>query len=173
MSASAFWELTSADQAVAVARRLRAIGFHELEAYTPYEVRDLEPLLGIRRSRIPVAGAVFAIAGTLAAYLIIWFCNAYDSPLDVGGRPLDSLPADVPIMFETAVLFSALAIFVAVIVRSGMPRLHRPVSEIDGFERTSVDRYWIGIDEHELSHAHFERAVSAIGANPIWRREAT
>ncbi|MGH7284369.1 MAG: DUF3341 domain-containing protein, partial [Polyangiaceae bacterium] len=138
--------------------------------YGPYEVEELEPVLGVRRSRIPIVGAIFAVTGVITAYAIIWFCNAYDFPLDVGGRPLDSLPADVPIMFETAVLFASLAIFVAMIVRSGMPRLHRDVFEIDGFERTSIDRFWIGIDESELGPEDFARTLSELERPPVWRR---
>ena len=170
MSTSAFWELSSAGEAVALARDLRSRGYRKIEAYGPYEIEELEPLLDIRRSRIPVVGAIFAIVGLVSAYGIIWFCNAYDWPLDVGGRPLDSLPADVPILFETAVLFASLAIFVAMLARSGLPRLHKPVFEIEGFERTSVDRFWIGIDETELGGEVFGRVLSEVERAPVWRR---
>lgn len=170
MSTSAFWEVTSADEAVALARDLRSRGYRRIEAYGPYEVEELEPLLEIPRSRIPIVAAIFAVMGVGVAYGIIWFCNAYDWPLNVGGRPLDSLPADVPILFETAVLFASLAVFVAMLARSGLPRLHKPVFEIDGFERTSIDRFWIGIDEAELGRDVFGRVLAEIARAPIWRR---
>lgn len=170
MSTSAFWEAASPEEAIALARALREGGYRRIEAYGPYEIEELEPLLGIRRSRIPVVGAVFGFVGAVTAYAIIWFCNAYDFPLNVGGRPLDSLPADVPIMFETAVLFASAAIFVAMLARSDMPRLHREVFEIDGFERTSIDRFWIGIDESELSADTFARTLNVIEREPVWRR---
>ena len=170
MRPSAFWELSSADEAVALARELRTRGYREIEVYGPYEIEALEPLLEIRRSRIPVVAAVFAVIGLSTAYAIIWFCNAYDWPLNVGGRPLDSLPADVPILFETAVLFASLAIFVAMLARSGLPRLHKDVFEIEGFERTSVDRFWIGVDETELGGDVFGRLLAEIEPPPVWRR---
>lgn len=170
MSVSAFWELPSADAAIALAQDLRSRGYRHIEAYGPYEIEELEPVLEIRRSRIPVVGAIFAVTGLVTAYGIIWFCNAYDYPLNVGGRPFNSLPADVPILFETAVLFASLSIFVAMLARSGLPRLHKDVFEIEGFERTSVDRFWIGIDEAELGGEAFGRALAEIQRPPVWRR---
>jgi hypothetical protein len=40
---------------------------------------------------------------------------------------------------------------------SGLPRLHHPVFEVEGFERASVDRFWLGVDEAD---AHFDERVS-------------
>ncbi|MEO8878152.1 MAG: DUF3341 domain-containing protein, partial [Polyangiaceae bacterium] len=168
-SARVFWELSSADDAIVAARELHGLGFRSVEAYTPYEVPELEPLLAIQRTRIPVLAFLAAAFGTLLAYAIIWYCNAYSYPLDVGGRPYDSLPADVPIMFETAILFASLAIFVATLVRSGLPRLHSPVFEIPGFERVSIDAYWIGVDDTELGAEAFERALTVLGRENVKR----
>jgi hypothetical protein len=81
------------------------------------------------------------------AYLLQRWCNAGDFPINVGGRPLDSAPAFIPIAFETTVLFAALAGFFVTLGFSGLPRLYHPLFEVPGFERTTVDRYWLGIDD--------------------------
>lgn len=162
MSASAFWQLESPEDAIDAARTLRGLGYRTLEAHTPYEVKELEPLLLLKRSRVPQVAAAAAIAGIAVAFAILHFTNAVDYPLDVGGRPLDSLPADVPILFETAVLFAALATFFALLVRSGLPQLHRPVFELTGFERVSDDAFFVGIDENELGASTFERACAEL-----------
>ncbi len=143
------FEFTSPEQILAAAGTLRAMGFTRLEAYTPYPLPELEDTLAIRRSRIPRAVFVAATIGCALAFAILWFTNAHDYPLDVGGRPLDSLPADIPIMFETTVLFGSLTAFLLVFLRSGLPRLHRPVFEVEGIESASIDRFWIGIDPSE------------------------
>ena len=159
MTPTLFFELTSADAAVACARLLRERGFEKIEAYTPYGIPELEKLI-TARTRIPWVSLAAGLFGALFAYSLIWFCNAYDYPLDVGGRPLNSIPADVPIMFETAVLFSALATFFVLLLRSGLPRLAHPLFEVEGFERVSVDRYWIGVDasgDASLTYDDFEK----------------
>jgi hypothetical protein len=138
-------EFDDADALLAAARRMREIGCRTTRAYSPFRVEGIDEALGIQRTRIPVFALVAALSGVAFAYAVMWLCNAYDYPLNVGGRPLNSVPTDVPIMFETAVLFSSITAFVLVIVVSGMPRLHHDMNELAGFERTSVDRFWLTV----------------------------
>lgn len=139
-------ELASAEAAVQAARRLRKLGYERLDALTPFPIPELEGALGVRRSRLPLLVLGAGLAGAALAFLVIWWTNARDYPIDVGGRPLDSLPTDVPIMFELMVLSAALAAFGSALVLSGLPRLHHPLFEVEGFERTSVDRFWILVE---------------------------
>jgi hypothetical protein len=136
-------ELTSAEAVVAAAGRLRAMGYTALEAYTPFAIPELEAPLRIRRTRLPWLVLAAGASGAAMAFVIMWWTNAHDYRIDVGGRPYDSIPSDIPIMFETCVLFAALTAFGAALLLSGLPRLHHRVFEIDGFERTSIDRFWI------------------------------
>ncbi|HEX7665091.1 MAG TPA: DUF3341 domain-containing protein [Polyangiaceae bacterium] len=158
MSATFFWELSSVDEAIAAAKTLRALGYRSLEAFTPYDVPELDELLGLRTSRVARVAGFAAVTGMTLAYGVLWYANVHDYPLDVGGRPLNSLPAHVPIMFETTVLFAALSIFLFVLLRSGLPRLHRPLFELDAFRRASDDAVWLGIDPSELNPDALERA---------------
>jgi Protein of unknown function (DUF3341) len=140
-------EFTTVEEAVGAARGLRALGYHQLRAYTPFPVPELAEPLGIPRTPIPrfVLGA--GIAGGLLALLVVWWTNAIDFPLDVGGRPLSSWPSDVPIVFETTILFAAGTAFALVFLLSGLPRLYDPIMSVEGFERTSLDRFWIAVDD--------------------------
>ncbi len=79
-------------------------------------------------------------------YSLQWWINVIDLPLNIGGRPLHSAPAFIPITFEMAVLFASAAALFSALVLGGLPSLWHPVFEIDGFERASVDRFWLGID---------------------------
>ena len=147
MREGTLFEFASAEEALAAAVALRAMGFAHLDAYTPYPVPELDAALALRRTRIPRAVFAAAAFGCALAFAILWATNAYDYPLDVGGRPLNSLPADIPIMFETTVLLGSLAAFALVFVRSGLPRLHRPIFAVEGIQSVSVDRFWIGIEQ--------------------------
>ncbi len=132
-------------------RRLRAEGEVVVDAYTPCPVEGLEDVLEIERTRIPwIALAAGALAGA-AAYGIQWWISVVAYPLDVGGRPLHSAPTFVPITFEMAILGAAIAAFAAFVVAGGMPRLWHPVFEVDGFERATVDRYWLAVRDRQLA----------------------
>ncbi len=142
-------EFASADAALEGAKALVARGVSQVEAFTPYAVPELETALGVRRSRIPFGAFALGATGCALAFLLIWWTAAVDYPLDVGGRPFNSIPADIPIMFETTVLFTGVSAFLAVLLRSRLPRLYHPVFTLDGFERTTLDRYWLGIDHRD------------------------
>ena len=158
-------EFASADDAVTAARLLRALGYEKLEAYTPFGVPELEAPLGITRTVIPWLVLGGALGGAVVAVLVTWWTNSVDYPVAVGGRPLWSFPAHVPIVFETMVLFAAGAAFVLALALSGMPRLHAPIMEVPGFERTSLDRFWIAIDDVEsVYNAELPARLTAMGA---------
>jgi hypothetical protein len=162
-------EFASPEQLVSALEKLREMGLRDLDAYTPYPMVEIEPLLRIRRSFIPWAVLTMGIVGAITAYVVQWWCAAVAYPLNVGGRPYHSAPAFVPITFETTILFAALTAFVTPLLAAGLPRLHRPVFEIEGFESASVDGYWvaIGADDAKLDHASAERELRGIGARRV------
>jgi hypothetical protein len=136
-------EFGSPEELVVAVGTLRALGLTHLDAFTPYPVRELEPLLGIRRSPIPRWVLAAGLTGAGAAYLIQWWCAAVSYPIDVGGRPFHSAPAFIPITFETAILCAATTAFVSALLYAKLFRLYDPVFEAPGFERASVDRFWV------------------------------
>jgi Protein of unknown function (DUF3341) len=162
-------EFRSPHELLRAVSRLREIGLRKLDAYTPYPIRELEPLLEIKRSFIPKVVLAMGLLGATSAYLLQWWCAAVAYPLNVGGRPLHSGPAFIPITFETGILFAALTAFGLPLVLAGLPRLHHPVFEIEGFESASVDGYWVAIasDDPELDRARAETELQGLGARRI------
>lgn len=124
---------------------LRALGYARMEAYTPHPMPQLEAKLGIPRSwtpRVVLAGGAF---GAVFAFLVQYWLNGVDYPLNVGGRPLLSAPAFIPITFETTVLFASLTAFVTWLVVSRLPTLDDPILAVAGFTSVSIDRFWLAI----------------------------
>jgi hypothetical protein len=140
-------EFERPDDAVRAGRRVRELGYASVEAYTPYPIPELDEALAIPRTRIPFLVFGAGASGVAIALFVQWWTNAWDYPLDVGGRPLASWPTYVIIVFETMVLLAALTAFAAVLVRSGLPRLHHPDFDLAGFERTTIDRFWITVGD--------------------------
>lgn len=123
--------------------RLRAEGYRDVETFTPVPIPEVDRMLGPRASAVTRVAGTAAAAGVVFGYGLQWLLNAVLYPLDVGGRPPHSLPTFVPITFETGVLFTGIATLFAVLGLSGLPRLWRPVFEIEGFERASIDRWFL------------------------------
>ncbi|HRI66293.1 MAG TPA: DUF3341 domain-containing protein [Polyangium sp.] len=136
-------EFDTHERIVHAAREMRMEGYRALDAFTPYPMRDLEQALGMRRS--PINNAVFPIGVIAAAlaYALQWWTSAVDYRLDVGGRPAHAPLAFVPICFEMSVLFAALTAVVILASWSKLPALWQPVFEVPGFERASIDRFFL------------------------------
>jgi hypothetical protein len=131
---------------LAALHHLRKQGYRRLDAFTPWPVQGTDEALDLPRSPVAMTVLIAGLVGAAFAYLIQWYVNAEVYPLIVGARPAHAAPAFVPITFETTVLFAGIAALVAVFVCSGLPRLWDPVFEVPGFERASIDRFWVGID---------------------------
>ena len=119
---------------------LRNAGCVRIDAYTPYPLED-----GILpQAATPVGWIMFAagLLGTGGGFFLQWFA-ARDYPINVGGRPLNSWPAFIPITFELMVLTAALVGVLTLFCLAGLPRLHHPVMTDPRFKRASQDRFFI------------------------------
>jgi Protein of unknown function (DUF3341) len=147
-------------------RALAQAGITRLDAFTPYQVEGLQELLGVKRS--PLGWIVFAagLLGGGAAYALQWWINVVDYPLDIGGRPYHSALAFVPITFEMTVLCAGFAALISALALGGLPRLWQPVFEIDGFERATIDRFWlaVAVGDPALDRARDTIALEGAGA---------
>lgn len=129
--------------------QLQEKGYEGLEIYSPYPVEGATALLLQRRPILNWVVFWFAMAAVVLAFLVQWFTNALNYPINVGGRPLFSLPAWVPIIFEMGVLAAGFTAVFGLLIATGLPRLWHPVFEVAGFEGASVDRFWISIDRRD------------------------
>jgi hypothetical protein len=88
-------------------KKVRAAGYKIHDVYTPYAVHGLDHALGLRETSLHTAGFIYGISGTATALGFISWIFTSDWPLNIGGKPHFALPAWIPIIFETTVLFSA------------------------------------------------------------------
>jgi len=95
----------------------RRSGLDVDDVYTPYAVHGLDRAMGLRPSRLTW---VCFLGGFLGVALMLYFefwTSAQDWPLNVGGKPFDSLPAFIPIGFEMTILFAGLSSVLALFLR--------------------------------------------------------
>lgn len=139
-----------------------------VETYSPFPLHGASQAVGLARSKLPYLALAFGLSGAAGAYLIQWFCNAVNWPLNVGGRPMHSAPSFVPITFESGVLISAFSIFFGLWLLLGLPRPYHPVFESDAFRSASINGFWLSVEAEEPSAA--EKVVErlrALGAREV------
>jgi hypothetical protein len=132
------------DDLLAAVAAARQKGLRVADAFTPYAVHGLDRALGLRPSRLPW---VCFICGMVGATAMLWFEHwtaAVSWPIDVGGKPWNSLPSDVPVAFEAAVLLAGFGSVFALLAVSRLypgkrPRIVDP--------RVTDDRFVLVIDQ--------------------------
>jgi Protein of unknown function (DUF3341) len=162
-------EFSTAHSSVEAITSLRQKGFEELELYSPYPVPEAYEALSLKRSPMALIMLIGGLTGTASAILLQWFCNAYDYPIIIGGKPMVSWPAYVPICFELTVLFASLSGFFGLWALIGLPRPYHPVFEVPHFGSSSIDGFWVSIaaEENELEVARAKAALEGLGAKKV------
>ncbi len=166
MHAALLAEFRTPEAMLEAIRALRQRGYTKLDAFMPYPVHGVQEALGLGRSFLSWAVLALAIGGASAGYFVQWWCNAYDYPLNVGGRPFNSAPAFIPITFEMGILAAAVGGILLFFVLAKFPELYHPVFDVPGFERASIDRFWVAVDERDpaFDSVALERELTELGA---------
>jgi hypothetical protein len=153
----------------AAARRLRALGHQRLDAHSPVPLHDVDEALGLRRSPVAFIALLGGVSGAVGGYLMQYWMNGVDFPINVGNRLLHSPPTNIPITFESGVLLASLCIVLGLIALSGLPRLHHPVFEVDGFRTASVDALWLSAEVKREDEEAVAREMGECGALQVAR----
>jgi hypothetical protein len=101
------------EELIQAARAVRQRNLFIRDAFTPYAVHGFDQVMGLRRSRLPRVCFLCGLAGVVAALWFQFWVSAWDWPLNVGGRPWNSLPAFIPVTFEMMVLLGGLGLVFA------------------------------------------------------------
>lgn len=128
------------------ARRARDAGFRRIDAYTAYPVDGLAEALGVRRTRMPLIVLIGGLFGATLGYVFQYWTTAVDYPINIGGRPLHSWPAFIPVTFEMTILCAALAGVLGMLGINGLPRPHHPLFDVAAFAQATRDGYFLSVE---------------------------
>jgi hypothetical protein len=98
----------------------REQGFRIADVYTPYAVHGLDKAMGLRPSDLPWACFAFGLIGVVFAVTSQPWAMAYSWPMNVGGKPWNSLPAYIPVTFEVMVLLGGLGLVLTFLLTCGL-----------------------------------------------------
>ena len=155
------------------ARRTYAEGYRRLDAYSPFPVHGLAEAIGFQRTRLPLVVLLGGIAGGLGGYVLQYWIAAIDYPLNVGGRPLHSWPAFIPVTFELTVLAAALAAVLGMLALNGLPRPYHPVFNVPAFELATRNRFFLCIEatDPKFDQVATRRFLEALKAREVFEVE--
>jgi hypothetical protein len=151
-------EFENPDDLVAAVRRARAAGYRKMDAYTPFPVEHLAEELGFHHTYLPLIVFVAGLIGCVGGFFLQYWISVIDYPLNIGGRPLNSWPAFIPVTFEMTILVAALAAVLAMLGLNGLPMPYHPLFNSPQFALASRNRFFLCI---EANDARFDREVTS------------
>jgi hypothetical protein len=162
-------EFDSASALLDAARQAHAAGYSAMDAYSPFPVEGLAEALEAEGTSIPLVTLIGGVVGAIAGYGLQYFVHVISLPINVGGRPLNSWQAFVPVTFEMSVLFAALFTLAALMIANRLPEPYHPVFNVDAFARASRDRFFLCIETRDprFHHDATRALLLSLGAREV------
>ena len=167
-------EFDSPAAILGAAEKIRAAGYCRWEAFTPFPIHGLDQVAGFKNSLVGWFALLFGGGAFVATMGLIWFSNAFDYPLIVGGKPMFSPPMSFVPSYIMMVLGAAVGAFVGMLALNGLPRLHHPLLQKARFALASRDRFFlvIGANDPKFSETETRRLLESLGGTHIELVEA-
>ncbi len=134
------------DDLLAAARRVRDAGFTKWDSHTPFPVHGIDGAMGIKRTILPWITLIMGLSGLVIGIAGQWWVNAHGYAFLISGKPIWSLPANIPVAFEVVIAFSAFTTFFGMLALNRLPRLSHPLHQLADFNRVTSDRFAVVIE---------------------------
>ena len=134
---------------VAATNRAREEGYRRMDAYSPYPIEELHDALGEHHSRLPLVVLIGGLIGCIGGYALQYWISAIAYPINVGGKPLHSWPAFIPVTFECTILAAALSAVLGMLALNGLPMPYHPVFSVPRFALASRNRFFLCIESKD------------------------
>jgi ActD protein len=139
-------EFDTPEELVTACHRVYAEGFRRMDAYAPLPVEGLAEAVGFRRNKVAFCVLLGGIFGVIGGFGLLEWITVIAYPHNVGGRPLNSWPAYIPITFECMILIASLTALISMFAMNGLPAPYHPLFNVPAFERASVDKFFLCIE---------------------------
>ena len=160
-------EFADSEQLLQAARQAYAAGYRKMDAYSPLPVDGLAEAIGFRRNLVSPLVLLGGICGACGGFGLMYWITTIAYPFNVGGRPINSWPAYIPITFECTVLLAGLTAMIGMFALNGLPMPYHPVFNVAKFARASIDRFFLCIEADDPKFER-ERAKAFLNElNPI------
>jgi Protein of unknown function (DUF3341) len=149
-------EFDNPSDLVAAARRTYEAGYRRINGYSPYPIEELSEAIGFTRTSLPLIVLLGGIVGAVSGYFMQYWIEVVNYPLNVGGKPFNSVPAFIPVTFECTILFAAFAAVLGMLALNKLPQPYHPVFNAPNFALATRDSFFLVIEASDRKFEHDE-----------------
>ena len=142
-------EFSTPEALLAATKKAREAGYKHVEAYTPFPIEGLAEAVGFRWTAVPLLTLMGGVGGGLTGFGLQYWVAAITYPLNIGGRPLNSWPAFIPVTFELTVLGASIFAVVGMLALNKLPQPYHPVFNVARFSQASTDKFFLCIEARD------------------------
>ncbi|MBA4148526.1 MAG: DUF3341 domain-containing protein [Verrucomicrobia bacterium] len=144
-------------------------GFTRWDVYTPFPIHGMDAAMGLGNSKVGWFAFVGGVAGYGLGMLMIWWMNAIDYPLIVGGKPMFSPFGAFPPAYELTILFGAFGAILGMMFLNRLPRWYSPLFKSARFAKVTHDKFFIVVEstDPKYSEAEIRRLLELAGSKHI------
>jgi len=162
-------EFDTAAAILHAAEKVRDAGFRRWDVFTPFPVHGMDKAMGVKNSMVGWFSFIGGVTGYTGGMLMIWYMNAYDYAIPVGGKPMFSPFSAFPPSYELTILLGSFGALLGMLFLNRLPRLHHPLLKHQRFALATHDRFFIVIecDDPKYSETETRQLLAAAGSRQI------
>lgn len=156
------------------AQKVNDAGFRNWDVFTPFPVHGMDRAMGLKNSKVGWFSFIGGCTGYTTGMLIIWYMNAVNYKIVIGGKPMFSPFSAFPPSYELTILFGAFGALLGMLFLNRLPRLHHPLLKNRRFALATHDRFYVVIETNDARFSEYEtrRLLESLGSRHIeWVEE--
>src|SRR6185437_11220255 len=142
-------EFETPGELVSAARRTREAGFRNFDTYSPLPIHEMDEAMDLHDNRVSLFTLIGGLIGGCTGFGLCSWVESVALPLNIGGRPLISVPMFIPITFELTILFGGLTAAISMLLMNGLPMPYHPVFNVERFANASRNKFFLCIEAED------------------------
>lgn len=153
-------EFSDVTSAVRCARAVRDAQYTKFDVLSPFPIHGIDEAMGIKPTILPWIVLICGTTGCLTGIVLTIYTMAAPPDLalpspwgptpgyqfPISGKPLLSIPAFIPVIFELTILLSAFGAVFGMLLLNRLPMMYRPLFKVPSVRRATEDRIVIVVE---------------------------
>ncbi|MCO5053083.1 MAG: DUF3341 domain-containing protein [Verrucomicrobiae bacterium] len=146
------------------AEKIRDAGFRKWDVFTPFPIHGMDRAMGVKNSKVGWFAFLGGVTGYTTGMLMIWWMNAVDYQIIIGGKPMFSPFGAFPPSYELTILFGAFGAIGGMLFLNRLPKLHHPLLKHRRFALVTHDKFFVVIETSDPKYSETETRKLLEGA---------